>query len=544
MTREKRDSELDLDEEDDPAKADVSGEIKLPPTVESTGQVPERAEIAIVGGGVIGLSIAYHLAKRGLFDVVVLERGYLAEGASGRNGGGVRQQWSTEINIRLMQESVDLCRRFAVDLGVNVWFRQGGYLFLARSAKELARLERNCTVQNKFGVDTKMLEPELAREIVPELDLTGIVGAAYNSTDGILFPWPFCASTGSGSARRDDLHADGRGARARRAGGLRPPRGAVRARRVINATGAWSPTLAEMMIGVDPDYPIRHEICSSEYQAVPAPDGVGAGERAVLLAIRSARRDRRRDPARPRSTTRWAAARSGSWRAYAPAGAADADPRQRQGAAAMGPGRTTSHPMATTIVGAAPGIPTSSSRFVGHGFMMAPIVGKLYGEWLTGGARHIFATLGRASATTRARRTPERASISASALTPGAGTRPVKLAGPIGFIGAGNMAGALIRNLVRGSYVGERVTASPAQRTPRAGESVRRATADNRKVARANGLIVLAVKPQLLATVLEEINDQLAPNSLIVSIAAGVPTEALGRAARWHARGARDAHPN
>src|SRR5262250_749629 len=154
-----------MDDEEDESRADLSGEIKLPATLERKGPLPESTEIAIIGGGVIGLSIAYHLARRGLADVVVIERGYLAEGASGRNGGGVRQQWSTEINIRLMQESVDLCRRFAVDLGVNVWFRQGGYLFIARSAKEVARLERNIAIQNRCGVATRMLEPAAAQAI-------------------------------------------------------------------------------------------------------------------------------------------------------------------------------------------------------------------------------------------------------------------------------------------------------------------------------------------------------------------------------------------
>jgi len=180
-----------IDEEEDTARADVSGESRLPATHEGAGPLPASAEMVIVGGGVIGLAIAYYLAKRGLDDVVVVERGYLAEGASGRNGGGVRQQWSTELNIRLMQESVELCRRFAVDLGVNVWFRQGGYLFLARNADEIARLEKNIAIQNRCGVATRMLEPRQALAIVPELDLTGIVGASYNPTDGILFPWPF-----------------------------------------------------------------------------------------------------------------------------------------------------------------------------------------------------------------------------------------------------------------------------------------------------------------------------------------------------------------
>src|SRR5580700_1127858 len=222
------------DDEEDDSRADASGEIRLPPTLADPNRpLPATAEIAIVGGGVMGLAIAYHLAKRGLTDVVVIERGYLAEGASGRNGGGVRQQWSTEINIRLMQESVELCRRFAVDLGVNVWFRQGGYLFLARAAKELARLEKNIGVQNRCGVATRMLAPIEAQDIVPELDLTGIVGAAYNPTDGILFPWPFLW----GYARQAAAHGVGVftqtpvGGLEPVAGGgyiVRTPRGAVR----------------------------------------------------------------------------------------------------------------------------------------------------------------------------------------------------------------------------------------------------------------------------------------------------------------------------
>src|SRR5690606_33285061 len=139
------------------------------------GPVPARAEIAIVGGGVMGLAVAYNLAVRGQRDVVVLARGYLAEGASGRNGGGGGQLWSTEINVRLMKRAVELCRNFAVELGVNVWFRQGGYLFLARTREEVARLERNTAMQSRLGLPTRMLSPAEAGEIVPELALGGIL---------------------------------------------------------------------------------------------------------------------------------------------------------------------------------------------------------------------------------------------------------------------------------------------------------------------------------------------------------------------------------
>ena len=102
----------------------------------SAGALARESETVIIGGGIIGLGIAYELARRGRSDISVLEQGYLAGGASGRNGGGVRMQWSTELNIRLMQQSIDICRHFAGEMGINIWLRQGGYLFLARSAAE------------------------------------------------------------------------------------------------------------------------------------------------------------------------------------------------------------------------------------------------------------------------------------------------------------------------------------------------------------------------------------------------------------------------
>jgi sarcosine oxidase subunit beta len=393
-----------LEDEEDESRADVSGEIRLPATLDSTDQLPERVEIAIVGGGVMGLSIAYHLARRGMTDVLVLERGYLAEGASGRNGGGVRQQWSTEINIRLMQESVDLCRRFAVDLGVNVWFRQGGYLFLARSAKEVARLEKNIAIQNRCGVPTKMLDPAAAREIVPELDLTGIVGAAYNSSDGILFPWPFlwgyarqaaahgvriCTQTEVTGLAKDD-----------RGYVLDTPRGRVVARRVIDACGAWSPKLAEM-IGVKvPTWPIRHEICSSE-PLKPFLKPMVSELSSGLYCSQSMRGEIVGGVSPPGHGSTYAMGSTLEFLATYSRRLVRLMPILgdikilRQWA-----GPYDQSPDGNPIVGAAPGHPDFflACGFVGHGFMMAPIVGKLYGEWLTGGAPHeIFEryTLGR-----------------------------------------------------------------------------------------------------------------------------------------------------
>ena len=128
---------------------------------------------------------------RGVRDVVVLERSYLNAGASGRNGGGVRAQWSTPTMVRLGLRSLELFGRFAGDTGVNVWFRRGGYLFLAPDGSQVKRLERNQAIQREQGMRTRILSPGEACAVVPQLDRTRFVAASWNPDDGVVFPWPF-----------------------------------------------------------------------------------------------------------------------------------------------------------------------------------------------------------------------------------------------------------------------------------------------------------------------------------------------------------------
>jgi sarcosine oxidase subunit beta len=162
-----------------------------PPRPGPSGPVPERADVVIVGGGVLGLSLAHQLTLRGVRDVVVLERSYLNAGASGRNGGGVRAQWSTPTMVRLGLRSLQLFGAFAGDTGVNGWFRRGGYLFLAPDGSQVKRLERNQAVQRKQGMRTRILSPDEACAVVPQLDRSRFVAASWNPDDGVVFPWPF-----------------------------------------------------------------------------------------------------------------------------------------------------------------------------------------------------------------------------------------------------------------------------------------------------------------------------------------------------------------
>ncbi len=225
-------------------------------------------DIAIIGGGIMGLATAYELTQQGVTDVIVLEAHHLGWGASGRNGGGVRQQWSTELNIRLMQESVEICRSFAQELGVNIWMRQGGYLFLAKSDAQLARMEKAIALQNRCDVPTRRLDMREAKEIVPEIDEGPFVGAAYNPTDAIVFPWPFLWGYAQAAARRGvEIHTETPVERLEVTGAgfsLSTRKGLVRARRVLAATGAFTPKLLAPLGVTVPTWPQRHEILSTE----------------------------------------------------------------------------------------------------------------------------------------------------------------------------------------------------------------------------------------------------------------------------------------
>jgi sarcosine oxidase subunit beta len=231
--------------------------------------IPSKASVVIIGGGIMGLALAYNLAKKGQRDVLVLEKGYLCAGASGRNGGGVRMQWSTRTNIELARRSIDLCKVFARDLGVNIWLRQGGYLFLVRTAEGAKRLEQNVRLQNSLGVPTELIGPDAAREIVPQLTAKGIVAAAFNREDGVIFPWPFLWGYASGCAREGIkvetfTKVTGFTTSSGRITQVQTDRGNVTCDEVVIAAGAWSPMVASLADVKLPNEPHRHEILVTE----------------------------------------------------------------------------------------------------------------------------------------------------------------------------------------------------------------------------------------------------------------------------------------
>src|SRR2546422_5479979 len=125
------------------------------------------ADVVVVGGGIIGASIAYHLTRKGVRDVVVLERKHLGSGSSGKNAGGIRLQFSSEINVRLSQRSLPRIERFAEEIGTDPQFRQVGYLFLITEDRDVAPFERSLAMWSRMGVPAHRVDPASAKELSP-----------------------------------------------------------------------------------------------------------------------------------------------------------------------------------------------------------------------------------------------------------------------------------------------------------------------------------------------------------------------------------------
>jgi sarcosine oxidase subunit beta len=149
----------------------------------------KTAEVVIVGGGCMGASVAYHLARLGVTDVVLIEREQLlGTGSTGRNAGGVRHQFSNEANIRLSIESILALERFNDEVGFPIDFHQDGYLFLLSTPESVAMFTANVALQRRLGIDVDWLDPRAAAALAPGLLTDDVLGATFCQKDGIADP--------------------------------------------------------------------------------------------------------------------------------------------------------------------------------------------------------------------------------------------------------------------------------------------------------------------------------------------------------------------
>ncbi len=227
------------------------------------------AEVVIIGGGVNGLACAYNLAKRGMKDIVVLEKGYVGAGATGRCGAGIRQQWGMRENIVLAHESVKIFERLSEELGFNTFFRQGGYLILLFDEHEHDLVRRTIPLQNELGVPTRLLDPPEIRDLVPGLSLDGVVAGAYCPTDGTSYPYAVLWGYGEAARRHGveiNVHTEVLNVRRREDNGYEivTSSDTFHAPRIINVAGARTRDIAAMLGVHIPTRPYRHEIAVTE----------------------------------------------------------------------------------------------------------------------------------------------------------------------------------------------------------------------------------------------------------------------------------------
>ncbi|MCQ0011780.1 NAD(P)/FAD-dependent oxidoreductase [Actinomadura madurae] len=227
------------------------------------------AEVVVIGGGVMGTSIAFHLAEAGVRDVVLLERDALGSGSTCKAAGGVRAQFSDEVNIRLGARSLEAFGRFRDRPGQEIDLHRVGYLFLLSRPEDVASFERSVALQNALGVPSRMIPAAEARRLSPMISADGLLAAAFSPDDGHCTPESVVLGYAAGARRHGaairthcevtGIETDGGEVRA-----VRTSRGRVETPAVICAAGAWSAAVGRMA-GVElPVEPLRRQIVFTE----------------------------------------------------------------------------------------------------------------------------------------------------------------------------------------------------------------------------------------------------------------------------------------
>ncbi len=228
--------------------------------------LPPTADAVIVGGGVMGASTAYHLAKKGCKDVLLLERErFFGTQATGKCAGGIRYQFGTEINVRLSKLSLPMLHRFEEQLGQAIDLNMCGYLFLLSEEEDVEAFHQTVEMHRRLGVETAWLEPSEIAELVPGIDMTGILAGTFNPNDGLADPSSVVqgyvsaagrlgASLRTGVEVTDILAEDGC------VEGVVTDRGTVSTPVVVNAAGPWAQVIGEMAGLEIPVVPLRRQI--------------------------------------------------------------------------------------------------------------------------------------------------------------------------------------------------------------------------------------------------------------------------------------------
>jgi len=229
----------------------------------------KKADLVIIGGGVVGCSIAYNLAKLGAKNIILLEKNTLASGSTGRCGAGIRQQFGTKMNCILARESIKIFENLSQELEYDIELNQGGYLILAYTEKEVNQFKKNVALEQSLNIKARFITVEEAKEIVPPLNTEGILAATFCPTDGHANPFKTNFAYAEAAERLGvkiytftevkEIETENHKIVA-----VNTDKGKLLTPMVVNAAGGYSGIIGKM-VGVDiPVYSQRHQILITE----------------------------------------------------------------------------------------------------------------------------------------------------------------------------------------------------------------------------------------------------------------------------------------